>query len=175
MAMFWKSWSNTWGCHFLFLLIVLFWGERNRWMNKDKDKKKRVPVVSSQNGLWKKRAAGLEVSWNDWKVLVCYMLMEFAFGCAVELGFAWHNQIPQNGTGKGILAVAGIAHAFVFFPKIPSGPPYAKYAWRNLAIVPLLWLRSLIFHSPIAQNSELGGGSKDFLFSPLPGEMIQFD
>ena len=24
-------------------------------------------------------------------------------------------------------------------------------------------------------NQKLGGGSKDFLFSPLPGQMIQFD
>ncbi len=37
------------------MLIVdsTFWGERNRWVSKDKDKQKRVPVVSYHNGLQK--------------------------------------------------------------------------------------------------------------------------
>ncbi len=38
----------------------------------------------------------------------------------------------------------------------------------------LAWTTKEI-HTPPPENEWLGGGFKDFLFSPLPGEMIQFD
>ena len=45
--------------------------------------------------------------------------------------------------------------AFFFSPDEFSGKPSTFYTW--------------------AKNTDLGGGFKHFLLSPLPGEMIQFD
>ena len=79
--------------------------------------------------------------------------MEFAFGCAVEHGFAWHNEIPQDGTGKGIVVRIAYSSCVLFFEDT-FWPTICKICMMQSSYSSPALTTELNFHSPIAQNSE---------------------